>query len=380
MNFVSQSLIELARGNRLFLGAVDANTPIVDHELASASFVYTKLAPSEIAECLRATPWVSGRSYSRIGGDIADSLVVNSAHQVFICMHAPANGGATSEPVRTEAMEVEGADGYVWRYLFAVPSSALEKFGWSGLIPVQPMSPPPVTVFTIDTLSDLTIAAPRLSVYPAANHVKPRAVVENGELATIIVPYGKIAANRRVWVKVEEAVTTGEGAILSIQFQAGVMSATVVAGGTGYSTDAIATVVGNGTGARVAITVSSGSVIAAQVIAQGSGYTWAEAIVTDGASSGVAHPMNLDYETQLGRIYTVISKSVPILDEASTAPLDVHFFLAETPEPAVRVRGAKGSMLVGVETQTRFHFLSECKPASFRLDQEMLINTVITSG
>jgi hypothetical protein len=381
MNFVPQSLIELARGNRLFVGAVEAGTPKVGYELASASYVFTKVSAGDVVEALSAIPWVSGRRYDKVGQG-PDALVVNTARQVFVCMFAPANNESTSEPNRVEAREVEGADGYVWRYLFTVTHALSEKFGWSGLVPLTPsvLDHSPVTVFDLDTGVDAAIANPRLSIYPSASGVEPRAVVENGAIATITVPYGKIAAKRRVWVKVEAADTAGQGAVLDVAFQAGVMSVSVASQGTDYSSSAVVTLVGNGSGGRVAITVSAGKIIAAEVIEQGTGYTWADAIVTDGVGSGVAHPLNLDYATQLGTSKTVITKSIPVLDEGSSTPLDLHFFIAETPETAVRVRGTKGSMLLGVESQTRFHFLAECKANAFRLDQEMLINTVITSG
>jgi hypothetical protein len=52
MKFVPQSLIELARGNRLFVGAVEAGTPKVGYELASASYVFTKVSAGDVVEAL----------------------------------------------------------------------------------------------------------------------------------------------------------------------------------------------------------------------------------------------------------------------------------------------------------------------------------------
>jgi len=379
MNFLSASLTELARGGRLFVGAVTAGTRTTNRDLLKEAYAFMKVSPANISEAMPATPWVSGRNWKTDWlGFPADSVVVNTSRQVFACIYAPP-APSTSEPVTVTAVEIETADGYVWRHLYTVSDALHDKYSWADKVPVAPMPDSFLTFWEPLADEDLRMeSSTRLTTYPDYGAVLTPRVV-NGYLVGASAVYGKVEANSRAYVKVETGANVGSGAILKPKFEAGVMTAEVVNQGSGYTDRATGWVIGNGTGAQISLVVSGGKIVAATIVG-GSGYTWADILVTDGDESTLLMPVNFDYDQDLDRRFTLLSKTVKKLDEAATEALDLHFFLAETAEPMPVVRGQKGSRIIGPDTKTRFSFLSALKPASFKLSQEMLINTVITSG
>jgi hypothetical protein len=128
----------------------------------------------------------------------------------------------------------------------------------------------------------------------------------------------------------------GSGATASVTANGRLVSATVIDGGTGYTTAGV-TVGGDGTGAQFTASVSGGRVTHLTLVNKGSGYTYPPPITIDGDGSGAIALSGWGYEvtaitvTNGGSGYTSppsVSMNVPTSD--GTHPnLGGHVYYAE---------------------------------------------------
>ena len=189
--------------------------------------------------------WISGTTYSEYDDrDIAleskKFYAITDNNHVMICIKA-GSGASTTNPDNTGVqtagvIDFSASDGYIWKYLFTLTTTASSKFLTSAFIPVD---------------------------FLAAN------------------PGGAAAQALQDQFSVQSAAVNG-----------GIHNIKVVTGGSGYSASDTFTVTinGDGTSASVTdanVTVTSGVITNLKVAAPGSGYTKAKVTVTsDGSGSG----------------------------------------------------------------------------------------------
>lgn len=189
--------------------------------------------------------WSSGAIYANYNDNIASHptspyYVFTDENHVYICLQPGRNAAGTTvtstvKPTGTPDTAFKTADGYVWKFLYSIGALSAAKFVSANFIPVD---------FIVTTDGD-----------------SPASIVEQK--------------------RIQDAATSKE-----------VVGYTVINGGSGYTSTPTATIVGNGSGAKAAVTVSGGAVSkvdvhdsgGAQVF--GTGYSYADVVISGGGGAG----------------------------------------------------------------------------------------------
>lgn len=200
-----------------------------------------RITSSDVSYMVPRYNWQSGQSYNAwddLDGDIftKNFYVVTDDYNVYKCLEAGAST-VSNKPTHTTVNPVRGADGYLWKYMYTVSISELEKFVTASFIPVETST---------DTGSD------------------------------------------RYAYQVSSAATEGK-----------IYRYVIVNGGTGYVTAPTITVQGDGTGA-VATAVVSGGIITSVTVSTGgsgfnanagSGYSVARVVIGGPGSGAIVRPV-----------------------------------------------------------------------------------------
>jgi len=276
-------------------------------------FAMKKIASTDIIHCSPRNLWVSGTTY--VEYDDQDTnieskkyFVISDNNNVYMCLKA-GSGTSTTNPdttgVQTSGViNHSGSDGYIWKYMFTVPTSDVTKFLTASFIPTR--------------------------------HIKAS---PPGGSDTALVNQYSVQTN---------AV---DGAIYNMK---------ITTAGTGYTSAPTLTIVGDGSSAAATATVSGGAITDITMTNVGTGYTHATVTVTGGGgSSGAVRPVigppggfGADPTNDLRSHYVTINTTFTG-DESGTIPDSNDFRqLALIKNPIEQANetatlSASGSMVVG---------------------------------
>ena len=283
------------------------------HTLWENMFAMKRVDATDIIHCAPRNLWVSGTTY--VEYDDQDTnieskvyFVISANNNVYMCLKAGA-GASTTNPdttgVQTSGViNHSGSDGYIWKYMYTVPTADVTKFLTTSFIPVR--------------------------------HIKE------------VPPGGSDTALTNQWSVQSNAV---DGAIYNMK---------ITTAGTGYTSAPTLAIVGDGSGATATATVAGGAITGITMTAVGSGYTHATVTVTGGSgSNGAIRPVigpvggfGADPTNDLRAHYVTIN-SVFTGDESGTIPDSNDFRqIAVIKNPIEKANetatlSASGSMVVG---------------------------------
>lgn len=217
--------------------------------------------------------WTLGTVYTQYSNSIdlfdpSSSLppffVITDSLNVYKCLNNKGGVASTVQPTGTTTSVLTLADGYQWKYMFTVISSDVLKFVTTEWFPV-------------------------------------RTLTEND--------------GSQQWL-VQQAATPGT-----------IDRIDIVTAGTQYTQIPTIELVGDGIGATAAAMISGGNIISIIITSPGSGYTWANVIISGGgvgangaSANAVISPFNghgSDPVTELGAFFVIIDCKL-IYDENST--------------------------------------------------------------
>ena len=208
-------------------------------------FAMKKIASTDIVHCAPRNLWVSGTTY--IEYDDQDTnieskkyFVITDNNNVYMCLKSGSGTSSTNPDttgVQTSGViNHSGSDGYIWKYMFTVPTSDVTKFLTASFIPTR-----------------------RIAEAPA------------GGSDTALVNQWSVQSN---------AV---DGAIYNMK---------ITTAGTGYTSAPTLAIVGDGASATATATVSGGAITGITMTNVGTGYTHATVTVTGGSgSNGAIRPV-----------------------------------------------------------------------------------------
>ena len=186
--------------------------------------------------------WTAGSVYSAyddkvIGHPTQPYFVITDEQNVYLCIQRGLNTDGTTKqssvkPTGTSTSLLSTGDGYVWKYMYSVPTASAQKFLSSNYMPVQQVD------------SDLAVANP--------------------------------TTDGLQWA-VQNAAVGGQ--ITQIK---------VVNGGSGYTSAPTVTIDGDGSSAAATAFVSGGQVTKLEMSNRGSGYQFASISFTGGGGSGAS--------------------------------------------------------------------------------------------
>ena len=215
------------------------------HTLWENMFAMKRIDDTDIIHCSPRNLWVSGTTYVEYDDqdtNIESKVyhVISDNNNVYMCLKAGA-GASTTNPdatgVQTSGViNHSGSDGYIWKYMFTVPTTDVTKFLTSSFVPTR-----------------------RIKEAPGA---------------------GADTALTNQWSVQTNAV---DGAIYNMK---------ITTAGTGYTSAPTLTIEGDGSSATATATVSGGAITDITMTNVGSGYTHATVTVTGGAgSNGAIRPV-----------------------------------------------------------------------------------------
>ena len=208
-------------------------------------FAMKRVDAIDIVHCSPRNLWVSGTTYAEyddqdtnIEGKVYH--VISDNNNVYMCLKA-GTGASTTNPDNTGVqtsgvIDHSGSDGYIWKYMFTVPTSDVTKFLTSSFYPTR-----------------------RLKEQPTV---------------------GSDTALINQWSVQGNAV---DGAIYNMK---------ITTAGTGYTSAPTLTIEGDGSSATATATVSGGAITGITMTNVGTGYTHATVTVTGGAgANGAVRPV-----------------------------------------------------------------------------------------
>ena len=208
-------------------------------------FAMKRVDATDIIHCSPRNLWVSGTTYVEYDDqdtDIESKVfhVISDNNNVYMCLKA-GSGTSTTNPdatgVQTSGViNHSGSDGYIWKYMYTIPTSDVTKFLTSSFIPTR--------------------------------HIKEAPA---GGSDTALVNQWSVQTN---------AV---DGAIYNMK---------ITTAGTGYTSAPTLAIVGDGASATATATVAGGAITGITMTNVGTGYTHATVTVTGGAgSNGAVRPV-----------------------------------------------------------------------------------------
>ena len=217
------------------------------HTLWENMFAMKKIDSADIIHSSPRNLWVSGTTY--IEYDDQDTNieskvyhVISANNNVYMCLKAGAGASSTNPDttgVQTSGViNHSGSDGYIWKYMYTVPTADVTKFLTTSFIPTR-----------------------RIKVVP---------------------PGGSDTALTNQWSVQQNAI---DGAIYNMK---------ITNAGSGYANgaaQAILTISGDGTGATATATVSGGAITGITMTNVGTGYRHATVTVAGTGSNGAVRPV-----------------------------------------------------------------------------------------
>lgn len=255
--------IQYQRSNYFFfLGKIDPWEPedvYVDTNLVNSDYensnirtnilYINKVAPTDVSLVTKRTLWTASTVYDQYDHtkdlNSITFFVVTDEYNVYKCLSNNNGVPSTIKPVGKPTIPLKLADGYIWKYMYAIPSFKKSKFMSYSYIPVQ------------TALSD--------SFY------------NNGSIDDVIVEYGGsgYTDTPNVTISLVGSAVAGFGATGYIEVDgAGHVTNVVISnGGTGYVA-----------GVRLSITSSTGAGAELTAIIDGSGVITSAGINKPGVS------------------------------------------------------------------------------------------------
>ena len=231
---------------------VDANLINSDYENTNirTNILYiNKVAPTDVSLVTKRTLWTTSTVYDQYDHtkdlNSLTFFVVTDEYNVYKCLSNNNGVPSTIKPVGKPTIPLKLADGYIWKYMYAIPSFKKAKFMSYSYIPVQ------------TALSD--------SFY------------NNGSIDDVIVEFGGSGYTDapNVTISLVGAAVAGFGATghVTVDGSGHVTGVVISTGGTGYTAGVRLTVTtSSGAGAELTANIVGGVVQSANIIKAGVSY------------------------------------------------------------------------------------------------------------
>lgn len=271
-----------------------------------------KVYSSDVAFVVPRFNWQSGNVYDKTSS--LETGIVSATtgpkfyvydtlnYRVYKCINNNSGAASTVRPTSTSPFNQTTADGYIWRYLFTIPTGLRSKFLTSDYMPV--FNSLKSRYYSDGGLNNLNIiksgsgytqATTTIQVVGDGTGAILEPVIYNGKLGDIIVLNPGRDYTRATLIISDES--TGQGAEVVAELTVGdldsdqalvellstpgtIDSVDVLVTGTEYTT-ATAKVIGDGKGATVQAIIGTGNTVSRVIVTDpGSGYSWANIVIT----------------------------------------------------------------------------------------------------
>ena len=225
------------------------NSDYENSAIRSNVLYINKVSPTDVSLVTKRNYWVTDTVYTQYDHtlDLTDLpyYVITDEYNVYKCLSNNNGAPSTVKPIGKPTTVLKLSDGYIWKYMYAVPSFKKSKFMSFAYIPVQ------------TSLTD--------SFY------------NNGSIDDVIVEYGGSGYTDvpNVTITSTGAVVSGSGAAGFVNVGTGgqIISVTITNGGSGYVAGVNLSVNSStGAGAELTAIIVGGVITGATIVSQGVSY------------------------------------------------------------------------------------------------------------
>lgn len=226
-----------------------------DKKIRDQIIFVKKISSFDVSLVCRNIPWTHGQIYKKWDHTklMKDEpfYVVTDEYKVYKCLDNFGNSPSTVKPTGNSIEPIRTSDGYLWKYMYTIPTYKRNKFISRKYIPVQ------------RALSD--------SFY------------NKGSVESVIVEEGGSGYTNQLMTSIQiNGTTTGSGGAFSFVLgsSGNILAVHVQNGGSGYTKGAKLIINSQtGRGAKLEPIITNGVITAVNVINEGSGYTQNDTIV-----------------------------------------------------------------------------------------------------
>lgn len=295
-----------------------------EYELAARAELLTVnfISAGDVSFVVPRIDWTSGTVYDQYDDTYSSTNIAPSGAQtlkdaqfyvltedfnVYKCISNNYEASSTNKPTGTSTSVFSTSDGYLWKFMYTVPLALRNKFLNTDYMPVTRSvengfySDGAITNVTISnagsgyvdgetTLNvsgDGTGADITLSV-SSGGQIDSATIVDGGSgytsLTTSVVGAG---SDGEVTLTVSEGdLSTQQSNVELLAIDGGLHKIEITANGSGYSSSPTVTITGDGSNATATATVSSGEITNITITNPGSGYRTATITITDTTGVG----------------------------------------------------------------------------------------------
>lgn len=308
-----------------------------DVEIRDNMVYIRRISPNEVTLVTKNFTWELGTVYDQWDHTLVMEnrpfYCVNSDYNVYKCLNNNNGAISTIEPTGTSLLTFETADGYVWKYMYNIPSFKRRKFLSSQFLPVQ------------KALSDGFYsrgAVEQVSIIDGGTGYtsSPQVAIDitgDGTGAVIIPVISNVTGSiidirienpgeNYTYADLEVVAVSGTGlygnpaaVVKAVVYDGEIVNVTLEDPGTGYPADVSTSIIvqGDGTDASFTPVVSSGTIVGVVVDNPGTGYSYMDLIVQGtgtgaelqailGASDFLSDQALVEQSAIDGAIYTII--------------------------------------------------------------------------
>lgn len=276
-----------------------------DVEIRDNIIYIRQISPNEITLVTQNYTWESGVVYDQWDHTIIMEgkpfYCVNSDYNVYKCLNNNNGAASTEEPTGQSLIQFTTSDGYMWKYMYNIPSFKRRKFLSSQFLPVQKaLSDGFYSRGAVEQVSVISggtgyTSSPQVTI-----------TITGDGSGAVLVPIISNVDGSIIDVRIEDGGTgytiasldivsvSGSGAygnptaiVTAIMYNGSIVNVTIEDPGQYYPADVTTSILvqGDGSGAAFTPVVSAGSIIDVVVDNPGSGYSYIDLIV-QGTGSG----------------------------------------------------------------------------------------------
>lgn len=283
-------------------GVID-QTEALDRLYRSEIAYVKKISPNDVSLVAKRYDWVANAVYAEwnhtLNMENQNFFVLTDEYNVYKCLNNKGGSLSTVKPTGTSVRPLKTADGYIWKYMYNVPSFKRIRFSSNAYIPVQTSIS---DSFYNKGAIDYVVVNEEGSGYtftPLVTINVSNTTTGSGATGTVTIGAG-VGAITAVsitsggtgytkGVRVKFTSTTGTGATgTAVVNGSGVITGvTITNGGVGYAAGTTVSFVVGGAVLVPIISALTGSIVSVKIIDAGIGYLTAPVVsVVDSASTG----------------------------------------------------------------------------------------------
>ena len=285
-----------------------------------------KVNPDNCFRSIKTVHWTEGMSVEKYDSNKSYIdyvypyyVIVDNTH-IFLCLDIALNPTALSfqKPINIGSGSFDTPDGITWLKIYTIPSNHVDKITSytpltnDGIIQDTSIQSYGITSLNTQQIEGLdTYLNPIIELYNGGTNAV-FSVRTNSNIKDIISNISVIASGTNYTHKtygiLKESGLNGSGAILSPIIENGVITNVQIHNNGAFYDSAICMVIGDGTGAKIDLTVSSGVISGVHIISGGSNYTLnnTKLIVVSGDSARYLTPSLIPYNGIAGNIYDIL--------------------------------------------------------------------------